>query len=481
MKLIKDTIHGYIKIPDGYCRHLIDTEVFQRLRRIEQTSIRSLFPCAHHDRFVHSLGTYHLGSKAIDETLRNSNDIIAEIIKGNNSGKDSPEILKKTFEIACLLHDCGHAPFSHTFEDNFDIANNLRDLLVNNSDDKDLSEDICLLQSKPHEKVSAYLVLTYFKDRITAVDKDIDINLIARMIIGCKYKNNNSPLNQLKNCLIKLLNGDIIDVDKLDYAARDRWASGYNASSVDMDRLLSSFQICKKGKKIVLCIKKNAVSEIDGLIDSANFQSFWIFNHHKVIYEQHLLEKAVNLLQGNINPNDPESVFKKMFNVDVLTKRQDINGHIVFQLTDDDIIYLLKQYYESNPYFQEWISRDYKLKPLWKSYAEYYKIFSESNKENSPERLEEKVKRVTKRVLEKNGYQEDSFYVGIVKEKLKQVDKNQLFIKIDDGTEDSTIDYYALGINKRAEVVKPYFYVYIKKDCNHLKECIVEAIKNELS
>jgi hypothetical protein len=193
------------------------------------------------------------------------------------------------------------------------------------------------------------------------------------------------------------------------------------------------------------------------------------------------LEKAVNLLQGNINPNDPESVFKKMFNVDVLTKRQDINGHIVFQLTDDDIIYLLKQYYESNPYFQEWISRDYKLKPLWKSYAEYYKIFSESNKENSPERLEEKVKRVTKRVLEKNGYQEDSFYVGIVKEKLKQVDKNQLFIKIDDGTEDSTIDYYALGINKRAEVVKPYFYVYIKKDCNHLKECIVEAIKNELS
>jgi HD superfamily phosphohydrolase len=81
MKLIKDTIHGYIKIPDEYCHNLIDTEVFQRLRRIEQTSIRNLFPCAHHDRFVHSLGTYHLGSKAIDEIFRNSKNEIDTIKK----------------------------------------------------------------------------------------------------------------------------------------------------------------------------------------------------------------------------------------------------------------------------------------------------------------------------------------------------------------------------------------------------------------
>jgi HD superfamily phosphohydrolase len=481
MKLIKDTIHGYIKIPDEYCRDLIDTAVFQRLRRIEQTSIRSLFPCAHHDRFVHSVGTYHLGSKAIDEIFNNSVEVIDEINEKESGFKDKGlKIYKRTFEIACLLHDSGHAPFSHTFEHHFGRANDLKALLLDNSDDKDLSDDIDLIDinSKPHEVVSAFLVLTYFKDKILEIDPGIDINLIARMIIGCKYKRNNSLLNQLKNCLIRLLNDDIIDVDKLDYAARDRWASGYNASSVDTDRLLSSFQICKKDKEYVRCIKKNAISEIDGLIDSANFQSFWIFNHHKVIYEQHLLEEALNLLPRNICSADPDSVFKQMFNVNVLTSKQDINGHKIFQLTDDDIIYLLKQYHESNPFFQQWISRRYELKPLWKTYTEYFKLFSRKITNDSPERLEVKVKKIVNRIFEEKGYKKDSFYIGMVKQKLKQVEPNQLFIKIDDG---EPIDYCDLGINKRGNAVKPYFYIYVRKEYQSLKNCIIQTIKNELS
>jgi HD superfamily phosphohydrolase len=484
MKLIKDTIHGYIKIPDEYCRHLIDTEVFQRLRRIEQTSIRSLFPCAHHDRFVHSLGTYHLGSKAIGEIFNNSTEVIGEIKKEHGFEKKDLKTLlktlKETFEIACLLHDSGHAPFSHTFECHFDRANDLKALLLKHSTDKNLSDDIDLLDidSKPHERVSAYLVLTYFKEKIQAINPDIDINLIVRMILGCGYKKDKSLLNQLKNCLIKLLNDNIIDVDKLDYAARDRWASGYSASSVDMERLLLSFQICKKDNEYVRCIKKNAVSEIDGLIDSANFQSFWIFNHHKVVYEQHLLAEALNLLPKHINSSDPDSVFKQMFNVNVLTSKQDINGHIVFQLTDDDIIYLLKQYHELNPYFQEWISRQYKLKPLWKSYSEYFSLFFRKIKSDSPERLTKKVKTIVKGVFEENGCHEDSFYIGMVKQKLKQVERNNLFIKIDDS---EPLDYCDLEISKQENAIKPYFYVYVKEECLFLKKCIIAAIQNQLS
>lgn len=63
-KLIRDTIHGYIEIPEIIINELIDTPVFQRLRQIEQTSMRTLYPSAHHDRFVHSLGVYHLGKLA---------------------------------------------------------------------------------------------------------------------------------------------------------------------------------------------------------------------------------------------------------------------------------------------------------------------------------------------------------------------------------------------------------------------------------
>ena len=62
MKKVLDSVHGYILIPDRYFKYIIDTEYFQRLRRIEQTSTRSIFPSARHDRFIHSLGVYHIGN-----------------------------------------------------------------------------------------------------------------------------------------------------------------------------------------------------------------------------------------------------------------------------------------------------------------------------------------------------------------------------------------------------------------------------------
>ena len=51
-KLIRDSIHGYIQIPSIVVSEIIDTPVFQRLRQIEQTSMRALYPSAHHVRFV---------------------------------------------------------------------------------------------------------------------------------------------------------------------------------------------------------------------------------------------------------------------------------------------------------------------------------------------------------------------------------------------------------------------------------------------
>ena len=45
-KKFLDTVHGYISVPETYCDKLVDSRYFQRLRRIEQTSARSLFPCA---------------------------------------------------------------------------------------------------------------------------------------------------------------------------------------------------------------------------------------------------------------------------------------------------------------------------------------------------------------------------------------------------------------------------------------------------
>ena len=73
-KLIKDPVHGYITVSKEFCRLFIDTPVFQRLRLIEQTSMRWLFPGARHDRFIHSLGVFHLASRIYESIKGNVQD-----------------------------------------------------------------------------------------------------------------------------------------------------------------------------------------------------------------------------------------------------------------------------------------------------------------------------------------------------------------------------------------------------------------------
>ena len=70
-KNFMDSVHGYITIPKCFVNNLIDTEYFQRLRNIEQTGMRVLYPAAKHDRFSHSLGVFHLGQKGVDSLLEN--------------------------------------------------------------------------------------------------------------------------------------------------------------------------------------------------------------------------------------------------------------------------------------------------------------------------------------------------------------------------------------------------------------------------
>ncbi len=76
VKIFKDSVHGYINVPTLYVKYLIDNEYFQRLRNIEQTGMRVLYPAAKHDRFSHSLGVFHLGQKAVEALQRDVDDNI---------------------------------------------------------------------------------------------------------------------------------------------------------------------------------------------------------------------------------------------------------------------------------------------------------------------------------------------------------------------------------------------------------------------
>ena len=110
-KNLKDPIYGYITVDEGIIHDVVDSPCFQRLRNIVQTSYAPLYSAAVHNRFIHSLGVYHLGKIAYRAVSRS-------ILQNENM--TVPRNLDRygqIFLLACLLHDVGHAPFSHTGEE----------------------------------------------------------------------------------------------------------------------------------------------------------------------------------------------------------------------------------------------------------------------------------------------------------------------------------------------------------------------------
>ena len=271
-KVFRDSVHGYIAIPESYCSRLIDTPLFQRLRHIEQTSMRCLYPSARHDRFVHSLGVYHLGCIAFEHLQNN----ISEMEEARGISKERWISWKHTFLIACLMHDCGHGPFSHTFERFYDVAE--QDCSGGKHLEHRLARKIgihedeisCFRTSAEHEKVSAILLLDKYSESIKEICPNADPFLAARMITGWTHLIKDSVEKQIENILISLLNGPI-DVDKLDYIVRDTWASGADNATVDIPRLLGA--VCAghdDSGKLILAFRKSALSVIEGIFSARN-------------------------------------------------------------------------------------------------------------------------------------------------------------------------------------------------------------------
>jgi HD superfamily phosphohydrolase len=303
----KDTIHGYIKIHKPIVKEIINDPRFQRLKHIEQTGMGVLYPSATHNRFVHSLGVYHLGDMAFHSFIRNIRskykedcyELGPEPAKGDYTSYDKHwahwEIL---FKLACLLHDIGHTPFSHSLENiyNLDSTDILegghndstaetakrrkinKNLIIGN--DSAFGVDFNYAQDNYHEKMGAYLIQTEFKEKIKKLvsgymrqfDDDTsannnypagynlrdDLEFMVRMVIGChynpekaeKYARPNTKTTdakweselQLRNCVIGLLNSSI-DVDNLDYTSRDTKISGYENTHVDIERLVNAFSV----------------------------------------------------------------------------------------------------------------------------------------------------------------------------------------------------------------------------------------------
>lgn len=366
VKRLKDPIYGYVDIHTRYMTDIIDTSVFQRLRRIIQTGYSPLYSSAVHNRFVHSIGVYHLGEIAFKNLKK-------EITNKSKTDLDLARI-GEVFLLACLLHDVGHAPFSHTGEE-FYLDSNKDYVSLHNK----LTEVVCCedflkdvprensAAAAPHEIMSSIVGLREYTDFF----KDpSEREFFARCITGYKFSEINEK-NSLKNCFISLLNSKVIDVDKLDYLIRDAYITGFDTVNIDYERLLSALTISKVEGQFELAYYKNAISVIENVVYAHDSERKWIQNHPIVLYESYILQHIISYLSEKMSSNG-----KKLFSLESLSKNgQDFGENIKIKLMcDDDIIYLMKNIYP-NELSEEYFERKNRRHAIWKSEAEYKAFF----------------------------------------------------------------------------------------------------------
>lgn len=293
---IRDPIHGLVQYSDIE-REVINSPVFQRLRRIRQLAWTDyVYPGATHNRFEHSIGVMHVAGRIYDALLRDqrSKEIISSEYKLNN---EDIARQRQIVRLAALTHDLGHGPFSHAAESLFP-----RDSQDNN-------------RRISHEEYSSCIIRGEIAD-ILGMHKSanalaFDAEEIASYIDG-------TPKDR-KVALFKAIISGTIDSDRMDYLLRDAYHCGVRYGQYDIERIINTLGVCEDDEdegEFQVGINIDGIHAAEGLV-IARFMMFTQVYLHKtrMIYDYHFencMEEILSSTGGNF-PNARETKGRKEF------------------------------------------------------------------------------------------------------------------------------------------------------------------------
>ena len=329
MKKIKeevfmDPIYGNIYVKYEVIMKLINTSPFQRLRRIKQlSSVSMIYHGADHARFAHSLGVYNVASKFLENP------------KLNKALTEREQLL---FLTVSLLHDIGHGPHSHSFEDAFGTN---------------------------HEEIGGSIILN--NKEIRTVLDEVD-EKFAEEIVDILLKKGKNPL-------IEQLISSQLDVDRIDYLLRDSYYTGAPYGSIDLDRLIRVLEV--KDNKILY--RESGINAIESYLISRYHMYFQVYFHrvcraHEVVLENMYL-RIKDLIHEDYKFKSNIDYLKILLNDTIV----DVDNYL--KLDDYYINGLIKSFLEEEDLILKTLATDYLNRRIW-NYVDYDLTFKTNHEDN---------------------------------------------------------------------------------------------------
>ncbi len=317
VNLISDPIHGYVELTKRLSREestgtglpdedvaeddLLDTAWLQRLRRISQLqSARWVFPTAEHSRFTHGLGVMHLAG----QWARTLYPSLGAALPGLAPGQSIPSegLVVETLRVAGLLHDVGHGPFAHFFDERvlaaFPAPQDARRGSGKRLSHEDLSQLIIEQELGPlvrglRRAPGAVPERDAFADG-EAIDPRWVSFLVSKPALA-------DPAMPAWVRLLQPLLSGVFTVDNLDYVQRDAFFTGVRVG-IDVERLRRYAFISERG----LTLFEPGVAALEGFLNARLLLYQAVYFHRTVraidLDLGEVFEPSIHALFGSDSP-----------------------------------------------------------------------------------------------------------------------------------------------------------------------------------